>query len=105
MVFGIKPPGMGPVNGSNPTYNMTNSTARKGLQKTQQQNCDQFQCSLRPSGEERQVQEMTSQITQQIRLRPSKSELAQLQQQVQNGTYQPDAREIAARMLLIHQEE
>ena len=44
-------------------------------------------------------------VLREVRTRPSRGELEELQAQIREGTYQPDAREIAARMLLIREEE
>ena len=38
-------------------------------------------------------------------LRPTRSQLESLQKQIQDGTYQPSATEIAARMLMIYDQE
>ena len=61
---------------------------------------DQACFSPRWEGEERQVAELTGQMSRQVCARHTAGEIARLQAQVQAGTYQPDAREIAARMLL-----
>ena len=52
---------------------------------------------------EKRVRETAGQITRQIRTRPSRQELETLRQQVSSGTYQVDAKEIAARMLLMEE--
>ena len=49
------------------------------------------------------MRETAGQITRQIRTRPSRQELEALREQVSSGTYQVDAKEIAARMLLMEE--
>ena len=66
---------------------------------------DRFQLSPRPTGQEAQVREAVSQIATKARIRPSLHELEALKQQIREGTYQPDAREIAARMLMTEYQE
>ena len=56
-------------------------------------------------GQEARVQELTAQLASQLRVRPSRAELSGLQQQIADGSYHPDSREIAARMLLLVGEE
>ncbi len=64
------------------------------------QNFDQVQFSDRLRGAEGRIRQLTAQISQQIRTRPTRSELEQLQAQLQEGSYYPNPGEIAARMLL-----
>ena len=97
MFSGIKPAGGFRLGGTAP-YNGHVQLA--GQNKLSQQSYDQFSCSPRPEGEEARIQNAVSRISQEIRIRPTKHEISRLQQQVQEGTYQPDAREIAARMLM-----
>ena len=66
---------------------------------------DQLLLSKRPQGEEKRVRELVGQISCQVRMRHTTGELSSLREQVQNGTYQPDAAEVAARMLLVREEE
>ena len=101
MFTGIKPPGSFPVGGAASYYTHLPSAYTR---KTERKSYDQFDCSPRPDGESARIQETVSQLSQQVRIRPSRSEIQQLQQQIKNGTYQPDAREIASRMLLMSQE-
>ena len=102
MFSGIKPTGSFPISGTAPYHTHTPAA---GAKKIERQNYDQFQCSPRPEGEEARIQETVSRLSRQARTRPSHSQLQQLQQQIKDGTYQPDAREIAARMLLMDQED
>lgn len=67
------------------------------------QHYDQIQFSSHLSEAEKRIKETTGQITRQIRTRPSQKELEALREQVASGTYQADAREIAARMLLMEE--
>lgn len=61
---------------------------------------DQLQISQTYDDVEKKVMELTGQVSQQVRVRHTAGELSLLQQQIREGTYQPDAREIAAKMLL-----
>ena len=67
------------------------------------QHYDQVQFSSHLSEAEKRVQETTGQITRQIRTRPSRQDLEALREQVVSGTYQVNAKEIAARMLLMEE--
>lgn len=98
MFSGIKPTGGLPLRGISP-YS-TRSTAAEHP-KLEQQNYDQFLFSPAPSGEEGQVRSLANQISQQVRIRPTRHELTALQQQVAEGTYWPDTGVIASRMLLL----
>ena len=62
---------------------------------------DSVSFSMPPQGEQAKVQELTARLSAQLRVRPSKAELEDTRKQVLSGAYQPDARDIAARMLLI----
>lgn len=65
------------------------------------QHYDQVQFSSHLSEMEKCVKESAGQLIRQIRTRPSHQALEDLRQQVSSGTYQADAGEIAARMLLM----
>ena len=71
--------------------------------RTSGQHYDQVQFSSHLSEAEKRVKETVGQISRQIRTRPSRQELESLREQVSSGTYQVDAREIAARMLLMEE--
>ena len=71
--------------------------------RTSGQHYDQVQFSSHLSEAEKRVRETAGQITRQIRTRPSRQELEALREQVSSGTYQVDAKEIAARMLLMEE--
>ncbi len=47
------------------------------------------------------LMELRGKIAQEVRTATSSGQVSALREQVQNGTYQPDAMEIARRMLLI----
>lgn len=64
---------------------------------------DQVQFSSHLSETEKRIKETSGQLVQRIRTRPSRQELDALRQQIADGTYQADAREIAARMLLMEE--
>lgn len=53
-----------------------------------------------PPGMQGRVRQLTAQISQQIRTRPTCHEIEALRQQVQDGLYSVDPGQIAARMLL-----
>lgn len=61
---------------------------------------DQMQFTSPSGGTEKRVLDLTGRVSQQVRARHTTGEIARLQRQVREGTYQPDAREIAARMLM-----
>ena len=67
------------------------------------QNFDLVQFSSRMTGLEGRVQDLSAQISQQARVRPTHQELQELRRQVEEGTYLPDSSEIAARMLLLEE--
>lgn len=52
-------------------------------------------------GDSRMVQETASKISHEVRTHNTTSKIAQLKAEVESGTYQMDARETAARMLLM----
>jgi len=98
MVSPIYPGGTYPV-GTTP-YGKKNESEPA---RTSGQHYDQVQFSSHLSEAEKRVRETAGQITRQIRTRPSRQELETLRQQVSSGTYQVDAKEIAARMLLMEE--
>lgn len=98
MFSGIKPAGAFSSSGVSP-YGIAASAAEHV--KLSRQNYDQFLCSPQPTGEEGRIRETVNQLSQRIRIRPTRHEISLLRQQIQDGTYQPDAREIAGRMLLM----
>ena len=65
------------------------------------QSFDQVQFPDRLTGLGGQVQELTARLPQEVRVRPTRQELQNLREQVEKGSYRPDAGEIAARMLLL----
>ena len=46
------------------------------------------------------MRQLTAQISQKIRIRPTNHELSSLRQQIREGSYRPDAGAIASRMLM-----
>ena len=98
MVSPIYPGGTYPV-GTTPYGKKSESEPAR----TSGQHYDQVQFSSHLSEAEKRVRETAGQITRQIRPRPSRQELETLRQQVSSGTYQVDAKEIAARMLLMEE--
>ena len=98
MVSPIYPGGTYPV-GTTPYGKKSESEPAR----TSGQHYDQVQFSSHLSEAEKRVRETAGQITRQIRTRPSRQELEALREQVSSGTYQVDAKEIAARMLLMEE--
>ena len=98
MFSGIKPTGGVPFRGISP-YNAHSPAAEHP--KLEEQNYDHFLCSPAPTGEEGRVRSLAGQISQQVRIRPTRRELTALQKQVSEGTYWPDTGVIASRMLLM----
>lgn len=102
MFSGIKPAGAFPLAGaalhSAPAAGHANHAVV-------QQNYDQFQCSAQLDGDETRLRDTVSSLLQKTRTRPTRSEMETLRQQVQSGTYQPDAKEIAARMMMVNYQE
>ncbi len=98
MVSPIYPGGTYPV-GTTPYGKKSESEPAR----TSGQHYDQVQFSSHLSEAEKRVRETAGQIPRQIRTRPSRQELETLRQQVSSGTYQVDAKEIAARMLLMEE--
>ena len=88
---GLYPVGM-------PHYGSGNRLAAS--QRAETARFDQLQISRQPGGMEKRILDLTGRVEQQVHARHTTGEIARLQRQVQEGTYQPDAREIAARMLL-----
>ena len=68
---------------------------------SQGQRYDQFQFSSCLDATEKRVKQAVGHMSQEIRSRVSAQDLEHLRQQVSDGTYQPNPREIAARMLLM----
>ena len=102
MFSGIKFPGgfRVPEASSRPVH-----TPASGTQQVCGPGQDRFQLSPRPTGEDARVRDTVSQISTNARVRPSLHEIEALKQQIREGTYQPDAREIAARMLMTEYRE
>ena len=102
MFSGIKPTGTFSSSGVS-SYGVAVPAAEHA--RLNRQNYDQFLCSPQPAGEEGRIRETVNQISQRIRIRPTRHEISLLQRQIQDGTYQPDTREIATRILLMDSEE
>ncbi len=69
-----------------------------------QQNFDMIEISSRLTKEEKQVLDLQSTISREVRTRPAQAELAALREQVKNGTYRPNPQKIASAMLLMREE-
>lgn len=70
----------------------------------QGQRYDQVEFSSCLDETEKRVKQVVGTMSQEIRSRVSAQDLEHLRQQVNDGTYQPNPREIAARMLLIRED-
>lgn len=101
MVSPIYPGGMYPVSGVTP-YGQKNDAA---AQKVPEQRYDQVQFSSHLDETEKRIKETVGELSREIRTRPTHQELEELRQQVASGTYVADPREIAARMLLMREDD
>lgn len=68
------------------------------------QRYDQVEFSSHLSQTERRVKDTVSRLSREIRTRNTAQNVEYLHQQVAAGEYQPNARDIAARMLLLREE-
>ena len=103
MLTGIKMEPMLPAAGGVSAQRSASSQAERAPRF--RQSYDQVELSGQPQGQERRVHELAARLSREVRTRPSRGDLERLQRQVQEGSYQPDVREIAARMLLIKKED
>lgn len=101
MVSPIYPSGMYPVSGVTP-YGQKNDAAAP---KVSEQRYDQVQFSSHLDETEKRVKETVGALSREIRTRPTHQELEELRQQVASGTYVAAPREIAARMLLMREDD
>ena len=69
------------------------------------QRYDQAEFSSHLDQTEKRIKETVAQLSQEIRCRVTTQDIENLRQQVAEGTYQPNPREIAARMLLLREED
>ena len=90
-----------PVGGTAPCGKKSESTAPVDAA----QRYDQVAFSSHLDETERRVKETVGRLSQEIRSRVTAQDLDDLRRQVADGSYQPDAREIAARMLLLREED
>lgn len=97
----IQPGGIRPATG---TTSLSKNTATEHA-KVCGQNYDQVQFSSRLDETEKRMKDLVSQISQQVRTRPTLHEMDTLKTQFQSGALQPDCHEIAARMLLLREDE
>lgn len=104
MISGIKPTGVSPFTGISPyntmNVNMTIPTSSASAPVKAEQLYDEFQCVRPAEGNEGRVRQLTAQISQKIRIRPTNHELSSLSQQIREGSYRPDAGAIASCMLM-----
>lgn len=100
MSLRIYPGGTCPVGGVSPYSKKNESPAPVDAG----QRYDQVEFSFCLDDTQRRVKETVGRLSQEIRCRVTAQNLEALRQQVAEGTYQPNAREIAARMLLLGEE-
>ena len=99
-MFRIYPGGSCPVGGTAP-YNRKSETVNP---VSPGQRYDQVQFSSHLDETERRLKETVAQLSQQVRTQVTTQDVERLRQQVASGEYQPDAGEIAARMLLFRED-
>ena len=68
--------------------------------KVSQSQFDQVSISRESSGSEQFQRELTSRLICEVRTTNTSNTIQNIKNEVQNGTYQPNAREIAAKLLL-----
>ncbi len=90
-----------PVGGTAPYNRKSDATAPVAPE----QRYDQVQFSSCLDETERRLKETVGHISQEVRTQTTTQELEQLRRQVLSGEYQPNPREIAARMLLMTEDE
>ena len=99
-MFRIYTGGSCPVGGTAP-YNRKSDAVNPAAPG---QRYDQVQFSSQLDATGRRLKETVARLSQEVRTRITTQELDHLRQQVSAGTYQPDAGEIAARMLLFRED-
>ena len=97
MIYGIHRNTTPPAGGLPPRKSAPQAASFRAAQA---QTFDQFQLSAQ-TGDERRALETAARLSQDVRSRPTAGELSALSASIREGAYQPDAREIAARMLLL----
>lgn len=85
----------------------TNRTVPTSVKAEKGASFDQITFNNRMSvqGDSRTLQEEATKISNEVRTHNTTSKIAQIREEVQAGTYQMDARETAARMLLMGEVE
>ena len=97
MIYGIHRNTTPPAGGIPPRKSAPQAASFRAAQA---QTFDQLQLSAQ-TGDERRALETAARLSQDVRSRPTAGELSALSASIREGSYQPDAREIAARMLLL----
>lgn len=97
MIYGIHRNTTPPAGGIPPRKSAPQAASFRAAQA---QTFDQFQLSAQ-TWDERRALETAARLSQDVRSRPTAGELSALSASIREGAYQPDAREIAARMLLL----
>lgn len=82
-----------------PLYTSGEQTAR--TTPVPQRNYDSIELSPAPEGEQRQFMDLVSRIAKETRTATTIGDIQTLRAQVSSGEYQPDAMNIAAKMLLM----
>ncbi len=68
---------------------------------SKQQNFDTANFSATLGEEQTKIKDMVGHISQKAHIRPTYQELEDIKGQIENGTYKPSSKDIAARMLLL----
>lgn len=97
MIYGIHRNTTPPAGGIPPRKSAPQAASFRAAQA---QTFDQFHLSAQ-TGDERRALETAARLSQDVRSRPTAGDLSALSASIREGAYQPDAREIAARMLLL----
>ncbi len=82
-----------------PAYHVA-SRNRTQVPQTSERQFDQVNISRESSGAEQFRQECVSRLVREVRTAHTASDIARIKAEVQSGTYQPDAVEIAAKLLM-----
>lgn len=94
----------GGIRPASTTTSLSKNTATEHA-KVCGQNYDQVQFSSHLDETEKRIKDLVGQLSQQIRTRPTRHEIDTLKNQFQSGELQPNCQEIAARMLLLREDE
>ncbi len=88
-----------------PIQNTTRPAASRGGQRVQKQDCRYDHISVSAPSEERDFREAVASLSYQVRTCNTTGKIQELRHQVSSGEYRADARETAARILLLEEGE